>query len=187
MYFVVDESGQDARARVQRLFVVGVACIEDPDAARALLAKIESESGKEKHKWHGSRHELHKSYINSVLAEPYFKGDLYFRVYSATEDYGQLTLETVADVIKLREPGPRRAIVWLDGLEDSMVDGAGVKLRRLGVNLRKHGLVKTDDQKDSLARLADAVAGFVRDARSGVPDMPELLEKALKNEVICEI
>ena len=43
------------------------------------------------------------------------------------------------------------------------------------------------DETDSLMRLADAIAGFVRAALSGHDEMQALLEKARRDEYIREL
>lgn len=70
-----------------------------------------------------------------------------------------------AILFKCREP--YTATVIIDGLSGADVRKFGRGLRALRVSVRKvRGI---DDERDALVRLADALAGFVRDYVEGQP------------------
>lgn len=86
---------------------------------------------------------------------------------------------------------PRRieygTLVFVDGLAKTKRKEYGSELRKLGVPTRKvQGVTK--DENNSLTRLADAVAGFVRDVleKEG-EDMEKLFKEATKNESLIEV
>lgn len=60
----------------------------------------------------------------------------------------------------------------------------GASLRRLGIRTRKVRGVR--DEGDCFVRLADAMAGFIRDAREGKPYTDILFPKAKERGFIHE-
>jgi|TARA_Y100000031_G_scaffold149449_1_gene187297 hypothetical protein len=74
------------------------------------------------------------------------------------------------------------ATVYVDGMQRTEQRAFAAGLRKLHVQIRLvRGLT---DQADEFIRLADAVAGFLRDAMEGDEDMKKLYSRALKNSII---
>ena len=87
LYCYVDETGQDTKGQ---LFIVSVAIVADDSQREIALQRctaIEHKTGKGRRKWTKTRHPQRASYIENILEEPLFQGQLYFSVYSESTDY----------------------------------------------------------------------------------------------------
>ena len=63
LYAYVDESGQDTKGGI---FVVSIVVLENErDAVRERLEEIEQRTGKGAVKWHKSKHEFRRAYIEA--------------------------------------------------------------------------------------------------------------------------
>lgn len=90
-------------------------------------------------------------------------------------------------MIQLKAAGEAyRAAVYVDGLSKNKRQPYGSELRKLGVSIHKiQGVTK--DENNALTRLADALAGFVRDAvdKQG-DDVQKLYQLAVNKGYIVE-
>jgi hypothetical protein len=159
LYCYLDETGQDTQGR---LFLVAVVIAgEDRDDLAAELERIEAASGKRLSKWRKASFERKTGYIRSVLALPQIGGCLFYARYAETKAYLDLMVYAAARAILLKGREPYKATIIVDGLSGADVRKFGHGLRALRVSVRKvRGI---DDERDALVRLADALAGFVRD------------------------
>jgi len=96
-----------------------------------------------------------------------------------------LTVETTAKAIHHKNSQAAPATVIVDGLSGRDVDRFKTRLRGSGVNVRK--VRGARDESEPIVRLADAVAGFVRDFLQGQPYAPKLYEKAIREGIFVEI
>lgn len=183
LYCYVDETGQDTRGK---LFLVVVVIVgKQRDDLRRELAEIERASGKHEKKWTRSTLRQREAYIRCILTRPSFAGTLYCSAYQDTCAYVDLTILSTAKAINTHARCPYTASVFVDGLPRTEQHRFGSGLRKLGVATRKvRGL---NDQSDGFIRLADAVAGFVRE--NAAPDAPlhQLHSEALKTKRITEV
>ena len=155
------------------------------DAVRALLLDIEHGSGKGSRKWAISNDDKHLTYMERVLSEPLLKGGLYYGEHRNTIEYRTATLSTVVAALALHPPEDGKPHILIDGLKDAERQGLMVDFRRCGVHPDK--VIETDDKKDPLARLADALAGFARDGIQWHKAMKPLLDRSLKNGLIRKV
>ena len=81
----------------------------------------------------------------------------------------------------------KSALVYVDGLGKTKRHEYGRRLRRSGLPVRQiRGIAK--DESNALIRLADALAGFVRDALTGEDEAAQALYKwAVRGKMILEI
>jgi hypothetical protein len=77
------------------------------------------------------------------------------------------------------------ATVFVDGLVYSERQRFAAGLRKLNVVVRK--VQGRRDESDEFIRLADAIAGFVRDALEEEQDMRVLFERARRRRLIEEV
>jgi hypothetical protein len=75
--------------------------------------------------------------------------------------------------------------VIVDGLRGQDVDRFKRSLRQLHVNVRK--VRGARDESEPIIRLADAVAGFVRDFLEGQNYATKLYEKAIREGIFQEL
>lgn len=82
---------------------------------------------------------------------------------------------------------PYRATVFVDGLPKSKTKWFGSNLRRMSIKVEKVRGVKKEEA-DAIMRLADAICGFVREARENKEDkFLSLYSRGVKNGFIIKI
>ena len=186
LYCYVDETGQDTQGK---LFVVSVVVANNErDALMKLCEKIEKESGKGKFKWGKAEKKLRLDYVKRIFETKIFKGKLRYSVFRDTKDYDLATIVAVSKAIHFKEPAQGyTTLVYVDGLSKSKRHEYGSQLRKLGVPTRKvRGVTK--DENNALTRLADAIAGFVRDALAKEQkDAEKLFELAKADKYLVEV
>ncbi len=186
LYCYVDESGQDTQGR---MFIVSVVITEKSRGRLfAVCEKLEDASGKKKDKWGRAKHERRMFYIRHILADARFKGVLRFEVFRNTKDYDGSTITAIISSVNWDKPhGQFTTLVYVDGLSKTKRQEYGARLRRLGLPVRKiRGIAR--DETNALTRLADATAGFIRDALIGKSkEIKSLFEKAKKGRFMIEV
>jgi hypothetical protein len=93
-----------------------------------------------------------------------------------------LTVETTARAIQYKAAAAQPATIVVDGLSGQSIDRFKKSLRQRNINARKVRGVR--DESEPLIRLADAIAGFVRDFIEGKAYAAEYYEQAVKNGVL---
>lgn len=185
-YCYVDESGQDTRGKI---FVVAIIVLgEDRDELLQYCEQVEQESGKHKDKWGKAKHMRRMAYIRQILADARFKGTLRYSVFRQNIDYDSVTIMAIAKAVRWGKPkGKYTSLIYVDGLSKTKRREYGVQLRRLGIRVRQiRGI--TREESHALARLADAVAGFVRDAlESESGEIPSLFQRAKRQGFLVEV
>ncbi len=183
IYAFVDESGQETNGA---LFLVSVIVTgQEYERLNEMLIEIEERSRKSLKKWSRARFEYRVAYIEAVIALPLFRGLIFFSRYTNSQAYFDLTVETTAKAIHHKNKEAAPATVIVDGLSGRDVDRFKTRLRGSGVNVRK--VRGARDESEPIVRLADAVAGFVRDFLEGQPYAPKLYEKALREGIFIEL
>jgi hypothetical protein len=110
---------------------------------------------------------------------------IFFSRYTNSQAYFELTVETTAKAIHHKNQAAMPATAIVDGLSGRDVNRFKTRLRGSGVNVRK--VRGARDESEPIVRLADAVAGFVRDFLEGQPYAPKLYEKAIREGIFMEI
>lgn len=184
LYCYVDENGQDTKGDI---FIVSVVVTgKERDELLKLCEKIEQKSGKQKDKWGRSKPKRRLEYIKLIFSNKKFSGKLRYSIYRDQVNYDMTTIIGIAKAIHYKEPAEYTSIVYVDGLKKSKRHEYGSELRKLGVPTRKvQGVNK--DENNSLIRLADAVAGFVRDVMDGGKEELIIFKKANKSGSLVEI
>ncbi len=186
LYGYVDESGQDTGGK---FFIVSVVILgQERDELLKLVEQFEQESGKGKLKWGKAAHQKRLEYLRRVFAERRFGEKLRYSIFRGTTDFDLATMMAIAKAVNWRKPTVNYAVnVYVDGLSKSKRLEYRRQLRRLGVPIRQvRGITK--DENNALTRLADAVAGLVRDATSGDnQEIEALFENGNRRGVLVEI
>lgn len=176
LYCYVDETGQDTKGS---FFLVAIVITgEERENLIQELEKIESKSLKGISKWKKTSLKRRIDYLEKILTSKLFTDKISYAAFSDSQDYQELTIIATAKAIISAAPmDDYEASVYVDGLSrtDRFVVGAGLRHRYVKVK-RVRGL---RDESNALIRLADAVAGFVRDCLEGNQDMKPLYEKAV--------
>ena len=93
-----------------------------------------------------------------------------------------MTILSTAKAILTIADETYEATVYVDGMQRTEQRAFTAGLRKLHVHIRLvRGLT---DQADEFIRLADAVAGFLRDSMEGDEEMQKLQRRASKNNII---
>ncbi|MGD8457512.1 MAG: DUF3800 domain-containing protein [Anaerolineales bacterium] len=186
LYCYVDETGQDTGGEI---FIVSVVVLEkERDRLLTLCEEYELSSGKGKFKWGKAKHDLRMKYMHHIFAEKYFRGRLRFSIFRQNADYDTATVMAITKAVNWKKPqGRYTTLVYVDGLTKTKRREYSIQLRRLGLCLRKiRGITK--DENNALTRLADALAGFVRDALENKgSDVQTLFRKAKRKGMIIEV
>jgi len=186
LYCYVDETGQDTKGG---LFVVAVVVLEeDRDRLFEFCEEAERMSGKGKFKWGKAKHDLRMHYLRKIFSDARFKGKLRYSVFRESTDYDAVTVMGLAKAIYLSKPPSKyKSLVYVDGLSRTKRREYSVQLRRLGLRIHQvRGVAR--DESNALTRLADAIAGFVRDAlETNQGDIRNLFRKAKRDKVLIEV
>ncbi len=165
LYCYVDETGQDTKGQI---FIVVAIVAARPNELAEKLEAAETSSGKGKVKWHRSR-QGREAYIESI-----FSASIHFRVYYQTFtgpelSYELATVQATANAIDAfchREGIENyKATIVIDGLHRSVQHRMGKLLRNLGI--RTKSVRGERDETNPMIRLADAIAGIVRESSEG--------------------
>ena len=143
---------------------------------------------KGKFKWGKAEKKLRLDYLKRIFKTKIFKGKLRYSVFRDTKDYDLATIVAVSKAVHFKEPAQNyTTLVYVDGLSKSKRHEYGSQLRKLGVPTKKvQGVTK--DENNSLTRLADAIAGFVRDALAKEQkDAEKLFVQAKADKYIVEV
>ncbi|MCX6810080.1 MAG: DUF3800 domain-containing protein [Candidatus Berkelbacteria bacterium] len=160
LYCYVDETGQDTMGRWFLVVVVIVA--EEKDKIEEKLLAIERQSGKYKTKWHKSKFPSRQKYIDGIKKIKELNNSFYYSTYQNTTLFTDLLALTTAKAVLNRAGDNYSTSITVDGLTRNLEMQFAALLRKLKI---KTGKVKgARDESSSLVRLADAMAGLLRDA-----------------------
>lgn len=186
LYCYVDESGQDTGGK---FFIVAVVILgQEWDELTSLVEQFEQESGKGKFKWGKAAHRKRVEYLRQVFAERQFGEKLRYSVFRGKTDFDLATIMAIAKAVNWRKPVVNYAVnVYVDGLSKSKRLEYSRQLHRLGVPIRQvRGITK--DENNALTRLADAVAGLIRDAiNDDNQEIKALFDSGKRRGVLVEV
>ena len=180
----VDESGQDTRGE---LFVVAMVAVENSGEFRAYCESLEQSSGKGKVKSRKAQKKRRLNYLRSImLHSSSYKFKLFYSVFRGTTDYDSATIDGITKAIRrLCAPGSD-IYVYVDGLAKSKCYAYKTRLRQLSCPVKK--VSSKEDEKDSLIRLADALAGASANLEKYQEDeLSELFSQAQQSGTIVEV
>lgn len=185
LYCYVDETGQDTKGQ---LFIVVAIMTVDPTEVAALLETAETASGKGKVKWHRAR-QSRDEYIRAALSVD-IKMKVYYQVFTGKElSYELATVQATANAIgsycQTEGIENYKATIVIDGLRRSLQNRTGKLLRSLGI--RTKSVRGERDETNPMIRLADAVAGFVREAHEGDAHFDDIKEHLESQGVIKKL
>lgn len=183
LYCFVDESGQDT---LGALFLVSVIVTDQEyGVLNDLLLEIEQQSKKGPGKWGKTRFEYRVAYISAVIAHASFRELIFFSRYTQTKAYFDLTVATTAKALAHKQQAQHPVTVIVDGLTGKSIDHFKRGLRAQQINVRK--VKGARDESEPLVRLADAVAGFLRDFLDGQKYAVSLYQQASRGRIIQEL
>lgn len=190
LHCYADESGQDTFAQPdrRRIFVVGcVITDQDRNELNDTCERYERISGKGKFKWNSAERQRRMNYIRLVLQDDRFRCALHFTVFRhiSKNDFDSSSVRGIASATVLRTPSqPFVVQVYVDGLSKKKRPEYRRMLKNLGIPVGEvRGIPR--EQSSAMTRLADALAGLVRDAvLDGNVDEVALLNRAIDGGII---
>ena len=184
LYCYVDETGQDTKGKY---FIVSVIIAQaDRDQLVELLEALEQATGKKATKWQKTAKEIKRRFIEQVLQNNLFQGKIFYSKYEDAATYQELTVLTVAAAIhSAKRQDKYKASIFIDGLQKSEVMVVGAKLRKIGVSTEKVRGVR--DESHAIIRLADAIAGFIREYEEGREYARVLYELGIKHKTLIKV
>ncbi|MBI4603916.1 MAG: hypothetical protein HY721_18325 [Planctomycetes bacterium] len=179
LFCYVDETGQEAR---DALFLVAIVLSgPDRDQLAAFLLDVECATGK-RLKWHRSKFTDRVAYLRQVLPHPSLRQNLLYATYQRPASYLEATIDGVARALRAKGATTARTTVIVDGLRRTEVPRFAAGLRARGIHLHKVRSLR--EESDPILRLADALAGFLRDLLEGRPYARELQTDLGLHEVV---
>jgi hypothetical protein len=186
LYAYVDENGTDTKGEI---FIVGVVVITDQkDTLLAACEQLEQATGKGKNKWRKSKHSRRIEYLRRVFSDRQFKGSLRYALFRGKIDQHEATIEAIVRAIKFDEPTEKYTTrIYVDALSKTLRHKYSAAIRERGVPTEKlQGVAK--DENDALIRLADHIAGLIRDAYGDRnEELLKLCEQGKRNGILVEV
>jgi hypothetical protein len=188
LYAYVDESGQDTGGRY---FIVAV-ILADQQAVSDLeeqLARIERETGKSRRhgvrKWTDTRGKEKVAYLTRLLSLSQLEHGVFYASFTNTTNYTALTTQTIAQAIAEKATTAYRVHIMIDGLNAKERGRVSRGLHERGIKRRK--LIGGRDESSALLRLADAMAGFLRDYEEGQPYAHDLYHRFVGQHIMTKL
>lgn len=183
LYCYVDETGQDT---LGRWFLVSIVIIEkDKLHLENILEQIEELSGKRKLKWNKTKRDRRINYLNSIIKIKDFQKCFYFSIYKNTNLFPDLIVLATAKAIIDKMKNNYKANIVIDGLSKNLERRFSSSLRKLNIKVNK--VKGARDESSSLIRLADALAGLLRDAYEGDQLFKDYVQRFKNKKYIKEI
>lgn len=182
LYCYVDETGQDTSGR---FFLVAVIVVgANRDEIRSILKEIEYDSGKDQ-KWSKSKMLQKQIYIR-LLIQHDMPIEFFYSTFHNTKEYLDCVTLTVLRALEVAQAGaPFRITVLVDGMNRKEQHHLGGQFRQARLPVDKvRGL---RDESDEFIRLADAIAGFVRDYLEGQAYAADAFARAVGHGVLREL
>jgi hypothetical protein len=181
LYCYTDETGQDTAGR---FFLVSVVLIDSAkkDELEAKLEEIEKRTGKNKKKWAKEELGIRIQYIKEIAKIKILQYSLYYSVYFETKEYMHLTTLSIAKAILSKNMDDYAATIVIDGLTKK--DTEKVKKDLKSLKIRYDAIRGMKDEQSAFLRLADGMAGFMRDYIEKKPYADELF-KLLRGKKIA--
>jgi len=183
LYCYVDETGQDTQGE---LFLVAIVLKEINDLAilEKCLDKIEIKTGKKRSKWNKTRKQIKTQYLEALIQIKELKDSIYYSVYNGTKEYSKLTALTIAKAVMAKEYKNYTVTIIIDGLNNREREIVRNELKLLKIKYRKIRGLK--DEQSVFLRLADAMAGFLRDAREQEAYTKPFIKTFINKAIVTE-
>ena len=184
LYCYVDETGPDTKGE---FFLVSVVALEGElrEATEASLERIETRTKKYNRKWRGTKHDIRIDYLWDILQVKQLSGSIFYATYRGQTNYIPLIAQTIIKVIILKAEGDYQATIIIDGINEAEQKRVKRLLKESHIRYKKVRGPK--DESTALLRLADAMAGFLRDYHEERDYANRLYRAFRRQEFIFEI
>ena len=183
LYCFVDETGQDTKGE---LFLVAVVLKEAGDliALEKRLEEIEQKTGKRKLKWKKTNNRIKNLYLEELLRIKELKNAIFYAQYRSSKEYSKLTSLTIAKAVLMKNEKDYSVTVVIDGLNDKERETVREELKKLKIKYSKIRGMK--DEQSVFLRLADTMAGFLRDAMGGESYAKTFMKRLQTTKIVTE-
>lgn len=184
LYCYVDETGQDTKGE---FFLVSVVALEGElrEDTEASLERIETRTKKYTRKWGGTKHDIRIDYLRDILQVKQLRGSIFYATYREQTNYIPLIAQTIIKVILLKAEGNYQATILIDGINEAEQKRVKRLLKESHIRYKKVRGPK--DESTALLRLADVMAGFLRDYHEGGDYANRLYRAFRRQDFICEV
>ncbi len=184
LYCFADESGQDTGGKI---FLTAIVIKDDGGLSelRRSMEIIEQSSAKHQRKWTKTSDMTKQKYLKLLLENSHLRGSCFYSVYFNSKEYTSLLALTIARSVWVSAEANYAVSILIDGLQDTQSETVRYQLKNLKVRYTKIRGMK--DEQDALLRLADSVAGFVRDYTEGQGYTQQVFAELIRKKIICEI
>lgn len=160
---------------------------KEKEGIEQLLLDIEQSSGKHIKKWQKTRKAERLSYMREILRCARLKHSLFYGQFDhAGKEYLTLTIYSLSKLVFSIDPNGQRSVsVVIDALTQKERQAVGRDLRRFGIRTDK--IRGKKDESSPMLRLADALAGFVRDGIEKQADFADLFDRAVRSGKLSKI
>jgi hypothetical protein len=180
----VDETGQDTYGRFFLVLVV-LFDLSVRDELESVIEVIEKKTRKYKVKWKNTVLDIKREFLEEIVKIKELKYALFYSVYYDTKKYNKMTALTISKALDDRENDDYFAFIVIDGLSKTDMEKMRIDIKSLGVKYRNIRGMK--DEQSAFLRLADAMAGFVRDYLEGENYTKSFFEMFERREIIKEV
>ena len=164
LYCYVDETGQDTKGE---FFLVAVILKEINELAflETKLKDIERKTGKGYLKWKKTNSKIRNLYLKELIKVNELKNSIFYSHYHSSKEYSRLTSLTIAKAVLMKNEPDYLVTILIDGLNNKEREVVRLELKKLRIKYRKIRGIK--DEQSVFLRLADTMAGFLRDSTEG--------------------
>ncbi len=184
LYCYVDETGQDTKGKLFLVTVV-IEKLSEIEILQNKLEEIEKLTKKKFLKWTKTPFKVKEEYLLYISRIKELKGSIFYSTYQDTKEYISLTSLTVAKSILAKEESNYTATIIIDGLKDKEREEVRKELKKLKISYRKIRGMK--DEQDAILRLADCIAGFLRDYVEDQSYTKPIFKKFKQANIIIEV
>ena len=186
LYCYVDETGQDTKGK---FFLVSIVLSgkKQVDSLRMQIAQTEKET-KGKSKWTNTDNKRKSAFIKAILCLKILSNCLYYSVYQGSIAYTPLTALSISKAVinKTKKVKIYKVYITIDGLNKR--ERAKIRKELKSLNIRYDKIkIGLKDEQEVLLRLADGLAGFIRDYLEGKKYAVQLINKVEFKRVFRQI
>ncbi len=188
LYCYVDESGQDTHGEF--FIVATIITSKERDTLLQHIEQAEVSSGRNNHKWSQSKTAQKKKYLTAIYSPAILRGSIYYRVtHKERLSYLEQTAVTVAQSLEkysqYHHITDYRASIIIDGLTDKAKTNIRPLIKQFVRQIEK--IAGARDESDAIVRLADSIAGIVRESLDGKQWATDALNRMMKAKIIYRL
>lgn len=128
---------------------------------------------------------MREKYLLQLVGLKGLKKSIFYSIYQNTKEYTPLISLTIAKAVFVKKKGDYRVTIIIDGLSKKAMEKVREELKKLTVRYRNIRGMK--DKQSVFLRLADSMAGFLRDCFEKQTYTKALLKKLKLARIIIEI